>query len=147
MAGCLWVPGYPPDKDVPDIDNEDSPGTSHCSPHAAPNRPNLLKSVETPREFNCRIRLADSVTWMFSVTEGPDANPITLATGVERLFLHRSSLPWSPQPYEGNLELRVQAGGVLQVTTWPLIVLPHSEELFIAPDFDEPIDSNGVDLP
>lgn len=147
LGGCLWVPGYPPDKNVPDINDQESPGTSHCSPHAAPNRPNLLKSSEIPREFSCRIRLADSVTWTFSVTDGPDANPITLATGVEHLFLHREVLPWSPRPYEGTLELRVQAGGILQVTTWPLVVLPHAEELFIAPEFDEPEQDSGVELP
>ena len=58
--------------------------------------------------------------------------------GVERLFLYREALPWSPRPYEGALELRVQAGGVLQVTTWPVIVLPDAEELFTAPTFEEP---------
>lgn len=54
-----------------------------------------------------------------------------IAAGVERVELHRTSLPWSPQPYEVELLLEVDSAdlGNQSPPPWPLIVVPSGAEL------------------
>ncbi len=130
LGACLWIPGYPPDKIVPDSPVDDVPGTSFCSPHAAPGRPILFGEHTGPLRFGCRIVLPDEVLWTLRVTDGPTVSDTEIGSGVSWIELRPDALPWSPRPYAAELELRVRFGGDLRITTWPLVVTPHAEVLF-----------------
>jgi len=141
-SACLWIPGYPSDKAEPDPDPSDPPGSSHCSPHAGgpwalePTRPLLIDATTRQRRFQCRITGTTDVTWTVKPvaaeaplsSSSPFVSPYVIARGVSRVDLRSDGLPWVPHPYKVDLELRVSAGGNLQITTWPLVVLPHGDD-------------------
>jgi|GEM_PF-1698059 len=136
-SACLWIPGYPPDKAEPAPDPSDPPGSSHCSPHAGgpwrddPTRPVLLEADTGARRFHCRITEPDLVTWTIRPVGLAERSDYILASGVSRIDLQSDALPWAPHPYKADLELAVRAGGNQQITSWPLIVLPHGDEFFL----------------
>jgi len=83
------------------------------------------------RRFQCRITGSDEVTWTVRPVGLPGRNPYVIAQGVTRVDLLSDQLPWVPHPYKLDLELQVRAGGNQQITTWPLVVLPHGDDLFL----------------
>ncbi len=146
-SGCLWIPGYPPDKADPRPDPSDPPGSSHCSPHAggswnsAPSRPVLLDPKTGLRNFRCRITAPDRVTWTLRPVGLNGRQDYIIAEGVEAVTLHSDGLPLAPQPYRAELELAVRAGGNQQITTWPLVVLPYGDDFFLPAEIpEEPLD-------
>jgi hypothetical protein len=86
------------------------------------------------RRFQCRITNSDEVTWTVRPVGLPGRNDYAIAQGVARVDLLSDHLPWAPHPYRLDLELRVRAGGNQQITTWPLVVLPHGDDLFLPID-------------
>jgi hypothetical protein len=134
LPACLWLPNFPPDHGEPPTEGpQDDRLVSHCSPHASPTRPVLVSAEEGPRRFQCRIRGADEVLWTFDPLGDPGILPFALGTGVQDVDLHREDLPWSPRPYEAELEVRARAGGTEITVTWPLVVVPSAGELFEPP--------------
>jgi len=93
----------------------------------------LIDATTRERRFQCRITGTTDVTWTVKpVAEGSlssnSVSPYVIARGVARVDLRSDGLPWVPHPYKVDLELRVNAGGNLQITTWPLVVLPHGAD-------------------
>lgn len=87
---------------------------------------------EEVRDIRCRIRGARTIEWrLVGLEDTPlEDREIVLAAGTERVSLNRRSLPWNVRPYEIDLVLTVDSvdqGTQFQV--WPLIVVPHADEL------------------
>ena len=96
------------------------------------------------RRFQCRITSPDVVTWTIRPVGLAGRSDYVIATGVARLDLDVGALPWAPHPYRAELELAVRAGGNQQITTWPLVVLPHGDEYFLPSATAAQDDSAGV---
>lgn len=140
-GGCLWLPEFPfPDKIDPDTPGDTDDLIAFCTPRPRRREPVLVGGQSDYREVRCRIRGAHTVEWRVLGVEDSDLEDLDLvvATGVERVVLHRSSLPWSPQPYEVELALRVErenGGGADE--SWPLLVVPDGDELVVVPVDEE----------
>ena len=135
LSGCLWLPDFPiADKIEPDTnpDDDDGDNIGFCQPRPNSREPVVVGGSVEVREIKCRIRSDHVAVWTLKGVDGTDDEDIdlTIASGVDSVFLHRESLPWSPRPYELVLELRadrVDGGGSDEF--WPLIVLPHGDDL------------------
>ena len=90
-----------------------------------------MDSTIDERRFQCRITRPDRVTWTVRPVGLAGRNSYVIGDGVARLDLRIDSLPWAPFPYQAELELQVRAGGNQQITTWPLVVLPHGDDFFL----------------
>jgi len=90
-----------------------------------------MDSTIDERRFQCRITRPDQVTWTVRPVGLASRNSYVIAKGVARLDLRVNALPWAPFPYQAELELQVRAGGNQQITTWPLVVLPHGDDFFL----------------
>ena len=136
-AGCLWLPEVPvPDKIDPVTPGDTDELIAFCTPRPRRREPVLLGGSADFREVRCRIRGADMVEWrVVGVEDTPQEDlDLVVATGVERVVLHRGSLPWSPQPYAVELALRVErenGGGADE--SWPLLIIPDGDELVVVP--------------
>ena len=136
-AGCLWLPEFPgPDKIDPDTPGDTDELIAFCSPRPRLRERVLVGGSTDHREVRCRIRGAHTVTWrLLGIDDTPMEDlDLLLATGVERVVLHRSSLPWSPRPYTVELYLRAErenGGGMDE--SWPLLVVPDGDELVVVP--------------
>ncbi len=139
-GGCLWLPEFPPDKIDPVTPGDTDDLIAFCTPRPRRREPVLVGGSSDHREVRCRIRGAHTVEWR---VVGLDDTPLEdmdllVATGVERVVLHRSSLPWSPRPYAVELALRAErenGGGADE--SWPLLVVPDGDELVLIPADDE----------
>ena len=102
---------------------------SHCIPYVASRRPVLISRETDVRTFGCRIR-AESITWRLTAFDHIAIAPYDIARNVESVRLSRNDLPWSPQPYSVDLQMRVERDGIPSFVTWPLIVAPDPGSLF-----------------
>jgi hypothetical protein len=131
-SGCLWLPEIIPDKTDPPTPVDDDTLIAFCTPRPRGDERVLVGGPEEIRDIRCRIRGARTITWALVGREDTDLEDreIVLATGTELISLFRPGLPWSPRPYEIDLVLTVDSvdqGTQFQV--WPLIVVPHADEL------------------
>lgn len=147
-AGCLWLPDWPiPAKIDPETpEDPDADLIAFCTPRPRRLEPVLVGPPDDSRDVRCRIRGAATVTWSLRGIEGTEMEEVdlTLATGVERIVLHRSSLPWSPRPYEIELVLRAEredGGGGDE--SWPLRVVPGGGDLLSPPEPDTSGEEGG----
>lgn len=129
LAGCLWIPGFPPDKILRDPDDNDSAVVSHCTPHEGQGRPVLLSTSWGPREFSCRFRADAEPTWTIEFEDGTHL-PLVVGAGVSRVEVTREALPFSPEPYSVVLRMTVPGDGREVTYSWRLIVVPHPDDLF-----------------
>jgi len=136
LSGCVWLPDWPFQDTIVDdaYVEDDSRLISHCTPHAEPLLPLLIRRGEQ-RDLSCRIRNAQRVEWRFL----PDdrERPILLAATVERLELHGDDLPWSPQPYGGTLVVEAISGGAVSSFTWQVVVAAHGDDLSLVAPSEE----------
>ena len=136
-GGCLWLPEFPlPDKIDPVTPGDTDDLIAFCTPRPRRREPVLIGGSGDFREVRCRIRGAHTVEWrILGIDDTPTEDlELVVATGVERIRLHRGSLPWSPVPYELELALRVErenGGGADE--SWPLLVVPDGDELVVVP--------------
>ncbi len=134
-GGCLWLPDLPPDKIDPPTadDDDDSSLISFCTPRPRSAEPVLVGGPTLVRELRCRVRGAQTITWTLIGLDGTplEGRELVVASGVERIELHRDSLPWSPQPYRVDLVLSVfsQTQGTAFAPPWPLVVVPDADDL------------------
>lgn len=133
--GCLWLPEFPPDKIDPPTTDDDDDGApiSFCTPRPRSAEPVMVGGPTSVREIRCRVRGAQTITWTLYGVDGTplDGQEWVIAQGVERVELHRDSLPWSPVPYKVELILSVfsQTQGTAFAPPWPLIVVPDADDL------------------
>jgi len=132
FSGCLWLEDLIPDKTDPPIAVDDDTLIAFCTPRPRESEPVLVGGPEEIREIRCRLRGARTITWtLVGLEDTPlEDREIVIANGTERVSLFRSSLPWSPRPYELELVLTVDSVDQgTQFQRWPLIVVPHADEL------------------
>jgi hypothetical protein len=132
LSGCLWLPELIPDKTDPPTTAEDDALIAFCTPRPRESEPVLVGGPAEIREISCRMRGARTITWSLVGLDDTalEGREIVIASGVEHVMLFRSSLPWSPRPYELDLVLTVDSVDQgTQFQRWPLIVAPHADEL------------------
>lgn len=130
-SGCLWLPlpGFPVDRETPTPEDEaDTRTLTHCRPQHSNQKPVLLGVQTGEREFGCRARTPETITWTVELDDTA-IGTYQLAGGVPSLRLSRDDLPWHAIPYEAVVRVEARGEGESTSREWTVLVLPDPNAL------------------